>query len=73
MGRKLIVRLKAVIGIVPTTVDKKFPATTHHSPLTERRLEDTQVATVQAIRGQEKLSAWDFFYALDMAIAYLIS
>jgi len=33
----------------------------------KRRFTDTQVATVQAIRGQEKLSAWDFFYALDMA------
>ena len=31
------------------------------------------MATVQAIRGQEKLSTWDFFYALDMAIACLIS
>jgi uncharacterized membrane protein YgaE (UPF0421/DUF939 family) len=31
------------------------------------------VATVQAVRGQDKLSAWDFFYALDMAIACLIS
>ena len=31
------------------------------------------MATVQAIRGQEKLSSWDFFYALDMAIACLIS
>jgi uncharacterized membrane protein YgaE (UPF0421/DUF939 family) len=28
---------------------------------------------VQAIRGQEKLSTWDFFYALDMAIACLAS
>jgi uncharacterized membrane protein YgaE (UPF0421/DUF939 family) len=36
-------------------------------------IEDAQVATVQAIRGQEKLSTWDFFYALDMAIACLIS
>jgi uncharacterized membrane protein YgaE (UPF0421/DUF939 family) len=36
-------------------------------------MEDTQVATVQAIRGQAKLSTWDFFYALDMAIACLIS
>jgi len=26
-----------------------------------------------AIHGQEKLSAWDFFYAVDMAIACLIS
>jgi uncharacterized membrane protein YccC len=34
---------------------------------------DAQVATVQAIRGQEKLSTWDCFYALDMAIACLIS
>jgi uncharacterized membrane protein YccC len=32
-----------------------------------------QVATAQAARGQEKLSTWDFFYALDMAIACLIS
>ena len=31
------------------------------------------MATVQATRGQEKLSTWDFFYALDMAIACLIS
>jgi uncharacterized membrane protein YgaE (UPF0421/DUF939 family) len=31
------------------------------------------VATVQAIRGQEKLSTWDFVYALDMAVACLIS
>jgi uncharacterized membrane protein YccC len=31
------------------------------------------VTTVQAIRGQDKLSAWDFFYALDMALACLIS
>jgi hypothetical protein len=31
------------------------------------------VATVQATRGQAKLSAWDFFYALDMALACLIS
>jgi uncharacterized membrane protein YgaE (UPF0421/DUF939 family) len=36
-------------------------------------LEDTPVATVQAIRGQDKLSVWDFFYALDMALACLIS
>jgi uncharacterized membrane protein YgaE (UPF0421/DUF939 family) len=36
-------------------------------------MEDAQVATVQTIRGQEKLSTWDFFYALDMAIACLIS
>jgi uncharacterized membrane protein YgaE (UPF0421/DUF939 family) len=36
-------------------------------------MEDVQVATVQAIRRQEKLSTWDFFYALDMAIACLIS
>ena len=36
-------------------------------------LEGSLVATVQAIRGQEKLSTWDFFYALDMAIACLIS
>jgi hypothetical protein len=28
---------------------------------------------VQEIRGQGKLSAWDFFYALDMALAGLIS
>ena len=31
------------------------------------------MATVQATRGQEKLSTWDFFYALDMALACLIS
>jgi uncharacterized membrane protein YccC len=31
------------------------------------------MATVQQTRGQEKFSAWDFFYALDMAIACLIS
>src|SRR6516164_6675011 len=31
------------------------------------------MATVQATRGQEKLSTWDFFYALDMARACLIS
>ncbi len=31
------------------------------------------MVTVQAIRGQEKLSAWDIFYALDMALACLIS
>jgi len=31
------------------------------------------VTAVQAIPGQEKLSAWDFFYALDMALACLIS
>jgi uncharacterized membrane protein YgaE (UPF0421/DUF939 family) len=36
-------------------------------------MEGAQVATVQAIRGQEKLSTWDLFYALDMAIACLIS
>jgi uncharacterized membrane protein YccC len=36
-------------------------------------MEGAQVATVQAIRGQEKLSTWDFLYALDMAIACLIS
>ena len=36
-------------------------------------MEGAQVATVQAIRGQEKLSTWDFFYALDMALACLIS
>jgi uncharacterized membrane protein YccC len=36
-------------------------------------VEDAQVATVQAMRGQEKLSTWDLFYALDMAIACLIS
>ena len=31
------------------------------------------MTAVQAIRGQEKLSTWDFFYALDMALACLIS
>jgi uncharacterized membrane protein YgaE (UPF0421/DUF939 family) len=31
------------------------------------------VATVEAIRGHEKITTWDFFYALDMAIACLIS
>ena len=31
------------------------------------------MTAVQAIPGQEKLSAWDFFYALDMALACLIS
>ena len=31
------------------------------------------MATVQAIRGQEKLSTWDFFYALDMALACFVS
>jgi uncharacterized membrane protein YccC len=31
------------------------------------------VATVQAIRAQETSSAWDFFYALDMALACLLS
>jgi uncharacterized membrane protein YccC len=31
------------------------------------------VATVQAIRPRETPSAWDFFYALDMALACLIS
>ena len=35
--------------------------------------EDAPMATVQTIRGQEKLSLWDFFYAPDMAIACLIS
>jgi len=35
--------------------------------------EGSLVGTVQAIRGQEKLSTWDFFYALDMAIACLVS
>ena len=36
-------------------------------------MEGAQVATVQAIRGQEKLSTWDFFYALDMALACFVS
>jgi uncharacterized membrane protein YgaE (UPF0421/DUF939 family) len=45
--------------------------TTHHSP--QAIPEASLVATVQAIRGQEKLSTWDFFYALDMAIACLLS
>jgi uncharacterized membrane protein YccC len=36
-------------------------------------MEDTQMATGQAIRAQEKFSTWDFFYALDMALACLIS
>jgi uncharacterized membrane protein YccC len=31
------------------------------------------VATVQAIIAREKSSAWDFFYALDMALASFIS
>ena len=31
------------------------------------------MATVQAIREQERLSTWGFFYALDMAIACFIS
>jgi uncharacterized membrane protein YccC len=35
--------------------------------------EDCFVATLQESIGQEKLSAWDFFYALDMAIACLVS
>src|SRR5215472_4743983 len=35
--------------------------------------EDTAVATVQAIRTRETSSAWDFFYALDMTLACLIS
>ena len=36
-------------------------------------MEGAQVATVQAMRGQEKLSTWDFFYALDMALACFVS
>jgi hypothetical protein len=36
-------------------------------------MEDAQVANVQPIPEQEKLSMWDFFYALDMTIACLIS
>jgi uncharacterized membrane protein YccC len=36
-------------------------------------MEDRLVATAQEIRGQMKLSSWDMFYALDMAIACLIS
>jgi uncharacterized membrane protein YgaE (UPF0421/DUF939 family) len=35
--------------------------------------EEYPVATLQAIRRHEKLSTWDFFYALDMAIACLLS
>src|SRR6516164_1166351 len=35
--------------------------------------ERVHVATVQAIREQERLSTWGFFYALDMAIACFIS
>ena len=31
------------------------------------------MATVQAERGQEKFSTWDLFYALNMAVACLIS
>ena len=31
------------------------------------------MATVQAIAAREKSSAWDFFYALDMALACFIS
>ena len=31
------------------------------------------MATVQTIRRQDKLSTWDFFYALDMALACFIS
>ena len=31
------------------------------------------MATVQAIRARETSSAWDFFYALDMALACLIT
>ena len=31
------------------------------------------MATVQATRARETSSAWDFFYALDMALACLIS
>ena len=31
------------------------------------------MATAQAIRARETASAWDFFYALDMALACLIS
>ena len=31
------------------------------------------MATVQEIRWQEKLASWDLFYALDMALACLIS
>lgn len=34
---------------------------------------EAQVATAQAIRGHEKLSTWDYFYALDMALACLVS
>jgi uncharacterized membrane protein YccC len=35
--------------------------------------EDTTVATVQAVPARATASAWDFFYALDMALACLIS
>jgi uncharacterized membrane protein YccC len=45
----------------------------HPSPFSLLPTEDAQVATEQAIRGQEKLSTWDIFYALDMAIACFIS
>ena len=31
------------------------------------------MATVQAIRGREESSTWDFFYALVMALACFIS
>src|SRR5262249_42176837 len=33
----------------------------------------TTVQAIRAIRGEGKLSTWDFFYALDMALACLIS
>jgi len=36
-------------------------------------MEDTQVATLQVKRGPGKLSTWDFFYAVDMALACFIS
>jgi len=31
------------------------------------------VQAIRAIRGEEKLSTWDFFYAVDMALACFIS
>jgi uncharacterized membrane protein YgaE (UPF0421/DUF939 family) len=44
----------------------------YHSSLTKKS-EVSLVATAQEIRVQEKPATWNFFYALDMAIACLIS
>jgi hypothetical protein len=53
--------------------DDKVTVGSFHPFIPHPLKKDTAVATVQAITAREKSSAWDFFYARDMALACFVS